>query len=149
MATPPRLLDFPLDPLLYRSREILSIPADDVERLRIVASNRTVQIDRDPATGQWVPAAPWIDGLLAVLAPLRADSILPSDRSPDGAEFQNPHLTLTIQQRGLSGIATTLRIGPELSPGGPRLAAVRGRDFVFALPAWTVEALTPPAEEGK
>lgn len=149
VATPPRLLDFPLDPLLYRSREILSIPAEDVERLRIVASNRTVQIDRDPATGQWVPSAPWIDGLLAVLAPLRADFILPSDRSPDGAEFQNPHLALTIQQRGQSGIATTLRIGPETAPGGPRLAAVRGRDFVFALPAWTVEALTPPAEEAK
>ena len=149
VATPPRLLDFPLDPLLYRSREILSIPASDVERLRIVCSDRTVQIDRDPVTGRWVPAMPWLDGLLAVLAPLRAEFLLPSDRSPDGEEFQHPHLAVTIQQRGQSGIATTLRIGPELSPGGPRLAAVRGRDFVFALPVWTIEALTPPAEEEK
>ena len=149
VAAPPRLLDFPLDPLLYRSREILSIPAEDVEGIRIVAGGRTVQLDRDPDTGQWTSAAPWIEGFLAVFSPLRAESILPSDRSPDGAEFQEPHLAISLRLRGQTGIAATLRVGPELSPGGARLAAVRGRDFVFALPAWTVEALTPPAEETK
>ncbi len=149
VAAPPSLLDFPLDPLPYRSREILSIPADDVDRIRIVDNTRTIEADRDPDTGQWVPAAPWIDGLLAVLAPLRAETILPADRTPDDEEFAQPYLTVTLGLRGQSGIAATLQVGPETEPGGPRLAAVRGHDFVFTLPAWTVEALAPPAEEPK
>ena len=147
LAAPPLPLVCALDPLLYRSREILSIPADDVERLRIVSGSRSIQIDRDPATGQWVPAAPWIDGLLAALAPLRAEALLPADRAVDGAEFQPPYLELTLELRGQSGIAAALKIGAELVPGGARIAAVRGRDFAFALPAWTVEALTPPFPE--
>ena len=147
IAVPSLLLDFPLDPLLYRSREIFSTPAEDVDRLRISTAARTVQVERDPATGQWTPAAPWLDGLLVVLSPLRAESILPSDRVPSADVFRNPYLTLTLQLRGSSGLATTLLVGPETSPGGPRLATVRGRDFVFTLPTWTVEALTPPATE--
>ncbi len=147
LAAPPLPLVCALDPLLYRSREILSIPADDVERLRVVSGSRSIQIDRDPATGQWVPAAPWVDGLLAALAPLRAETLLPADRAVDGAEFEPPYLELTLELRGQSGIAAALKIGAELVPGGARIAAVRGRDFAFALPAWTVEALTPPFPE--
>jgi len=56
-------------------------------------------------------------------------------------------LELTLELRGQSGIAAALKIGAELVPGGARIAAVRGRDFAFALPAWTVEALTPPFPE--
>jgi hypothetical protein len=143
-AAPARLLDFPLDPQPYRAREVLELPPADVDRLRIVAGETTVQIDRDPSTGQWVPAAPWVDGLLAALAPLRAESILPADAALPPAAFEPPHLVLTARLRGASGLAATLTVGAETEPGGARLATLRGREFIFTLPAWTVAALTPP-----
>ena len=144
VAAPARLLDFPLDPQPYRAREVLELPPADVDRLRIVAGETTVQIDRDPSTGQWVPAAPWVDGLLAALAPLRAESILPADAALPPAAFEPPHLVLTARLRGASGLAATLTVGAETEPGGARLATLRGREFIFTLPAWTVAALTPP-----
>lgn len=144
IATPPRLLDFPLDPQPYRARDVLELAPADVDRLRIAVGKTTVQIDRDPSSGQWVPAAPWIDGLLAALAPLRAESILPADAAVPADAFDPPHLVLAVRLRGASGIAATLTVGAETAPDGPRLATLRGRDFVFTLPAWTIAALTPP-----
>ncbi|MGD9612241.1 MAG: DUF4340 domain-containing protein [Kiritimatiellia bacterium] len=144
VAAPARLLDFPLDPQPYRARDVLELAPADVDRIRIAAGETTVQIDRDPSTGQWVPAAPWLDGLLAALAPLRAESILPAAAELPPAAFDPPHLVLTVRLRGASGIAATLTIGAETEPGGARLATLRGRDFVFTLPAWTVAALAPP-----
>lgn len=144
LASPARLLDFPLDPQPYRARDVLALAPADVDRIRIAAGETTVQIDRDPSTGQWVPAAPWIDGLLAALSPLRAESILPADAAVPADAFEPPHLVLSVRLRGASGIAATLTVGAETEPGGARLATLRGRDFVFTLPAWTVAALTPP-----
>ena len=144
VAAPARLLDFPLDPRPYRARDVLELAPADVDRIRIAAGEATVQIDRDPSTGQWVPAAPWLDGLLAALAPLRAESILPAAAELPPAAFDPPHLVLSVRLRGASGIAATLSVGAETEPGGARLATLRGRDFVFTLPAWTVAALTPP-----
>ena len=144
VAAPARLLDFPLDPQPYRARDVLALAPADVDRLRIASGETTVQIDRDPTTGQWVPAAPWIDGLLVALSPLRAESILPADAAVPADAFEPPHLVLTARLRGASGIAATLTVGAETEPGGARLATLRGRDFVFTLPAWTVAALTPP-----
>jgi hypothetical protein len=147
IATPSLLLDFSLDPLLYRSHDILSIPADDIMRFHIVSGTKTVQIARDPVSDQWVPASPWIAGLLAALSPLRAESLL-SDTSMANSEdvFATPYLTLTINLRGQSGLATTLLVGSELSPGGLRYATVRGRDLVFTLAPRTVAAFLPPKE---
>ena len=144
VAAPARLLDFPLDPRPYRARDVLELAPADVDRIRIAAGEATVQIDRDPSTGQWVPAAPWLDGLLAALAPLRAESILPAAAELPPAAFDPPHLVLSVRLRGASGIAATLTVGAETAPDGPRLPTLRGRDFVFTLPAWTVAALTPP-----
>lgn len=145
IATPALLLDFPLDPLLYRSRDILSIPADDVADIHLSTSAQTLQIHRDPASGQWSPAAPWIDSLLAALAPLRAETLISENGAAQaGAGFDAPHLTLKIQLRGHSGLATTLLVGAEVAPGGPRYALVRGRELVFTLPPWTVAAFLPP-----
>ena len=144
VAVPARLLEFPLDPQPYRARDVLALAPADVDRIRIAAGETTVQIDRDPSTGQWVPAAPWVDGLLAALAPLRAESILPADAALPPAAFEPPHLVLTARLRGASGLAATLTVGAETEPGGARLATLRGREFIFTLPAWTVAALTPP-----
>ena len=144
VAAPARLLDFPLDPRPYRARDVLAFAPADVDRIRIAAGEKTVQIDRDPNTGQWVPAAPWIDGLVAALAPLRAESILPAAAALPPGAFTPPHLVLSVRLRGASGLAATLTIGAETEPGGPRLATLRGRDFVFTLTPWTVAALTPP-----
>lgn len=145
IATPSLLLDFPLDPLPYRSRDILSIPADDVAAAHLETPAQTLQIDRDSTSGQWVPETPWIDGLLGALAPLRAESLVSENgASQAGAGFDAPHLTLTIQLRGQSGLATTLLVGSEISPGGPRYALLRGRELVFTLSPWTIAALQPP-----
>ena len=145
VATPARLLDFPLDPLRYRSRHILSIPADDVARIQIVTATQSLEIERDPDTGQWTPAAPWLDRLLTALAPLRAETLL-ADNGADGSsqDFAAPFLTIAVQLLGQSGLATTLLVGDELTPGGPRSATLRGRGLVFSLPPQTVEALLPP-----
>ncbi len=139
------LLDFPLDPLPFRAREILSVPADDVAGVRFTAPGQAFQAERDPATGQWMPAAPWLDGLLSALAPLRADSLVSEEGAAcPGAGFDAPVLAIEIRLRGQSGLSTTLLVGAEVSPGGPRYALVRGRDLVFTLSPWTVAALTPP-----
>lgn len=145
IATPAVLLDFPLDPLAYRSRDILSIPARDIASIRIDNASQSVRIERDPATGQWSPAFPWIDRLLAALSPLRAESLVKdADKPGDEAGFANPHLTISVNLRGQSGLATTLLVGPEMFPDGPRRAIVRGRDLVFTLSPDTLAALHPP-----
>lgn len=144
VASPARLLDFPLDPQPYRARDVLALAPDDVDRLRIAAGETTVQFDRDPSTGQWVPAAPWLDGLLAALAPLHAENILPAAAELPPAAFDPPHLVLTVRLRGAGGIAAALTVGAETEPGGARLATLRGRDYVFTLSPWVVAALTPP-----
>lgn len=145
LATPARLLDFPLDPLRYRSRHVLSVPADDVARIRIAATGQTLELERDPDTGQWTPAAPWIDRLLDALDPLRAEALLADgETSEPRPDFAAPYLTIAVQLLGQSGLATTLLVGDELSPGGPRRATLRGRGLVFALSPQTVEALRPP-----
>ena len=100
---------------------------------------------RDPATGHWSPASPWIDRLLEALSPLRAETLL-ADGNSGGTDagFSDPYLTLGIHLRGQSGLSTTLLVGSETSAGGPRRATVRGRGLVFTLPPRTVEALLPP-----
>ena len=145
VATPARLLDFPLDPLRYRSRHVLSISADDVASIQIVAATQTLEIERDPDTGQWSPAAPWIEPLLSALAPLRAESLL-ADNGADGPgpDFAEPYLTIAVRLFGQGGLATTLLVGNDLSPGGPRQATLRGRGLVFALSPQAVAALMPP-----
>lgn len=143
VASPAALLDFPLDPLAYRSRDILSIPADDITSLRIVRDGQTTRVDRDPASGRWPPDAPWIERLLPAVAPLRADDLLGTagSRAPG---LDHPVLTVTLHLRGKTGLATTILVGDELSPGGPRRAAVRGRDLLFSLSPAVVDALAPP-----
>jgi hypothetical protein len=147
IATPARLLDSPLNPLLYRSREILSIPAADIAGIHIATAAQSWQIDHDPVSGQWTPAAPWIDNLVATLSLLRAESLL-SDQVPPDSRFDAPYLTLTVSLRGQSGLATVLLVGSELAPGGLRQATVRGRDLIFTLSPSIVQTLLPPVAKG-
>ena len=145
VASPARLLDFSLDPILYRSRDVLDLPPDDVAGVRIAAPAQTFQFDRDAATGQWTPPVPWIDGLLSALHPLRAETLVSADGPAfPGAGFDAPHLTLDLRLRGQSGLAATLVVGAETEPDGPRYAFVRGRELVFTLSPWTLAALLPP-----
>lgn len=145
IATPSLLMDFPLDPLAFRSKEVLAILADDVASLRIDAPGRTLIAERDPATGQWPPPSPWIERLLITLGSLQAHALLSNGRLDETeAGLDKPYLTILIGLRGQSGLATTLLVGAELFPGGPRRAAVRGRDLEFSLSPETVEALLPP-----
>ena len=147
IATPSRLLDFPLDPLLYHTKDLLSIPTDDIIRLTLTTPDQTLQVDRNPASGQWTPDLPWMENLLSTLTPLRAESILPEEAAQAvmKTEWPRPDLTLTIQMRGQSGLGITLLIGPADSPGGVHPAKIRGRDIAFTLSPVTVDLLTPPS----
>lgn len=149
IAAPARLLDAPLDPLLYRSRQILSIPVDDIAGIQVVLAGQTIQIGRDPATGQWIPAESWAENLVIVLSSLRAEALLADGQAQAAApDWAAPYATVSATLRGQSGLAVVLWIGSELSPGGPRRATLRGRDLVFALAPQTVAALLPPPPDG-
>ena len=147
VAAPTSLLECTLDPLAYRSRDVLSIPLGDVAGIRITAADQTAHADCDPATGAWSPDAPWIPRLLAALSPLRAESLLAQGSQAASDGFDRPYLSVAIQLRGQSGLASTLLVGEEMSPGGPRRAAIRGRDLAFSLSPKTVEAFLPPPPE--
>ena len=149
MASPAQLLDAPLDPLLYRSRQILSFPIADIADIQVAGPNGSVRIARDPATGQWIPAESWAANLATVLASLRAETLLANGQTAAAAQdWAAPYATVSATLRGQSGLAVVLWIGGELSPGGPRRAALRGRDLVFALAPQTVAALLPPPPNG-
>lgn len=146
IAAPATLLAASLDPLRYRSRDILSLPADDIASLQIEAPGQTVQLERDPVTGQWLPAEPWVPQLVATFSSLRAEALLSDSgvRQPE-AGFAAPELTLTAKLRGQTGLAVALIIGSETAPNGPRHAAIRGRDLLFTLAPETIRALRPPS----
>ncbi len=40
------LLDFSLDPLRYHSKELLSIPTDDIASIQLTTPNQSIQLDR-------------------------------------------------------------------------------------------------------
>ena len=146
-ATPATPLTTTLDPLRYHTLDMVAVPADDIERIRLVTPTQDITLERDATTSSWSPPSPWANRLLVVLAPLRAESIVPAAEAPaDAVDTAQPFLLLTIQQRGQSGLATTLTVGRTATPDGARYATLRGRDFLFILPAWTIEALLPPAE---
>jgi len=147
IATPASLLDFPLDPLRYHSRNLLSIPANDITTLRLRTPMQTLRLDHDPTTGQWTPPVPWIDTLLAALSPLRAESILSETEAQPilDSKWPQPDLTLSIQMRGQSGLGITLIVGPENPSLGAHPAKIRGRNLIFTLSPLTVEALRPPS----
>lgn len=150
IAAPGCLLDFPMDPLQYRSLEVLSIPVDDIAGLRLTTPEQSIQLDRDPTTGQWTPPVPWLDNLLTALSPLRADSIITAENASSFLTngWPQPELTLTVQMRGQSELAITLLVGPETPSTGSRPARIRGRNLFFTLSPITVEALSPPLPPG-
>ncbi len=144
ISSPARLLEFPIDPLLYRSRDIFSIPTNDIASIQVQYNHSSIRADRDPATGQWTPAEPWIARLMEAMTPLRAEQLLPSGAESADDGFASPYLTVTLRLQGQSGLAVTLVVGSEHSPGGNRNAMLRGRDLRFTLSPQTVEALHPP-----
>jgi len=147
MATPNDLLDFSLDPLRYHSKELLSIPPEDITSIQLTTPSQSIQLNRNPETGQWTPDVPWQEHLLAALSPLWADSILTGTSAAQAVVDQNPALTLTVQRRGQSGLGFTLVVGKKETDGGSRPAKIRGRDVIFTLSPITLEALTPPPTE--
>jgi len=149
MAKPNDLLNFPLDPLRYHTKELATIPADDIASIQITTPTKSIQLDRNPDTGQWTPDVPWLENLLAVLSPLRAERIMPTEEAQAylDSEWPPARLTLTVQRRGQSGLGFTLIVGEEEGSTGSRPAKIRGRDLVFTLSPITFDALTPPSTE--
>lgn len=143
IASPPRLIDRPLDPFLYRSREVLAIPPADLEEIQIRTPDQSLTVVRQPSTGGWAPDAPWLERVRVQLTLLRAQAIFARQDTGDMG-FDAPYLSLTVRLRGQTGLAATLVVGTETTPGGPRWATLRGRDFVFTLAPEAVAALSPP-----
>lgn len=143
IASPPHLIDLPLDPFLYRSREVLSILPADVEAIQVRTADQSFSFARRSSTGEWAPNAPWVEPLCAQLAPLRAQAIFARQDTGDMG-FDAPQVALTIRLRGQTGLAATLLVGAETTPDGPRWATLRGRDYIFTLAPEVVAALCPP-----
>lgn len=147
VASPATLLDASADPADYLSLDLLSIPADDLASIAVTSPSVGATYVH-LADGNWSPALP--DGLLDLLAPLRADGYLPRDDAPSDAprtDLPAPDLLVTFKLRGATGIAHHLSIDPAAA-GDPAPAHLLGRPYDFRLPPATVDAfraLLPPA----
>lgn len=148
IAGPADLLTCPLDPTLYHTHDLISVPEEDILSIRIETPNQAVELSRSPDTGIWTPDVPWLGDLLLALSPLRAETILSQAeaRQVPESRWKNPDLTLTAQRSGKSGLGFTLMAAGGESDNDPVLARIRGRDLVFTLSPLTLEALTPPSE---
>ena len=143
LSTPDTLLSTPVTPEPYLSLDILDIPPSD---LAAIEARGPATADDTPAPAAtyvhladdtWSPPLP--ADLLPLLAPLRADSILPTT-SPDApSDAPPPALTLTFRLRGATGIAHILTLLPAAA-GDAAPARLRGRPYDFLLPHTTVDA---------
>lgn len=144
LATPADLLTMPLNPLAFRSRDILSLAAEDIQSIQFTSTTATTQLHRDPATGQWNEDTPWLPAILAVFHPLQAEEVLPDRTATPNAQEQHPWLTIKMNLRGQRGLSITLLIGEEVNATGTRRATIRGRDLVFTLSPGTLATLALP-----
>ncbi|MDA0577614.1 MAG: DUF4340 domain-containing protein [Verrucomicrobia bacterium] len=136
----------PLDPLLYRDRIMLSVPADDVQRMTLTKGAITQTVTR--VDGPWratpetneVARAVIEDTLFFVsnLRALRAVAINSTNAAAYGLD--GGATTLTLGLKGEQGILKTIVLGAPAGAEG-RYAMVKGQDVVFTLTNAVVELL--------
>lgn len=130
----------PLDPLTFRDRSILAVPAGNVQRVTISRNGVEESIERLPS-GQWTVLSPAsnvvdvsvVDELLFTLANLRAlriETTSPGDLAPYGLD--RPGIVVTIGMTGKEGIQKSVGVGFKARTDGV-YAMLQGHDVVFVL----------------
>jgi|GEM_PF-503010 len=137
------------DPLMYRDRTVLSIPAESIRKITLL-KNHSEQTVVKVNGGSWSSLVPAtndveisaIEDVLLLVANLRALQVAahnPKNLAPFG--LQQPETMLTLGLGGEEGIQKTIVMGSRSENGGI-YAMVQGQDIVFVLPPEVVACLT-------
>lgn len=155
------LTNLTVDPLVFRTRDILTLNPGDALKLAVVRSGTTQIVARASSTNDFMIVAPvkgvadqgQIDNVLNTFCFLRAERLVAADEKDLGKfGLAQPALALTIFIKGDASQAKTVLMG-AVTEGG-RYAMVRGQDLVFVLDAgpamvltkdWLKPAAPPPA----
>ena len=150
-----------VDPLIFRSRDILQLSSGDVLKLTLVRGGATQMVERAAVTNDFVVVAPvkgpadqeQISTILNTYCFLRAQRLVATDEKDLGKfGLAQPELALTLGLKGDASQSKTVLIGATTEGG--RFAMVRGQDLVFVLDAsaammltkdWLKPAAPPPA----
>jgi hypothetical protein len=134
------LTNLTVDPLVFRSRDILMLNSGDVLKLTLDRGGATQVVERATATNDFTVVAP-VKGLaertlvadvLSTFCFLRAQRLVAADEKDLGKYgLVQPALTLTLSLRGDASLAKTVLIGGATTGG--RYAMIRGQDLVFVL----------------
>lgn len=139
------LLDLALDPLHYRTRDIIHIPPEDIAALSLSLTGSEAPPIRHPAEAATNDAATppvWLRDLSILLAPLQAAQILQSDYTPPEKPRKGT-LQLAIRHHGQTALHTTLMIEPR-AKDGTATAYLIGSTLRFTLPPETTRILFAP-----
>lgn len=130
----------------FRDKTVLSISRDTIERVRLIAPNRTIVLVR--SGDQWRLAEPVqvaadefaADGIVDTLASLKADRFAEAG-AKDLARYglDKPRLLVEIEARG--GAQYGVRFGKDVSTDGPCYAARTNSSDVVEVSRTTFEAL--------
>lgn len=132
--------------------KILSIPADQVQEIRI--KNPAQTIDLTKASGKWritqpeaLPADPdTVGSMVNTFSSLNADSLVdakPSDIGPYG--LKDPSLDVTVVRKG--GKTDDLVIGDETPTGSGNYAMLKGDPRVFTIATFNKTSLDKPVND--
>lgn len=149
VVVPSTLLRIPLDPLQYRSLEILSVNPDDVLRITSVQGSVTTQVVRaeegwQPSVEDTEPDAAAVEQVLAQFQPFEATTLVAEgDLDLDLYGLADPDATLSLGIGGDSPQNRTLLLGRR-GEDNQQYAMIKGRDLVFTLSTNQVEQLCQP-----
>jgi hypothetical protein len=143
------LTNLTVDPLVFRNREILNIPAGDVLKLTRVTATDTQVVERASSTNSFLCSAPvkaaveqeQLNGLLNAVSALQAQRLVAADAKDLGPfGLVRPEVSLTLEVKGAASLSKTILLGAPVAGG--RYAMVRGQDLVFVLDAEAAMRLT-------
>jgi len=129
-----------VDPLVFRSRDILQLNAGDVLRMTLVRGSATQVVERATATNDFAVVAPakgpadrlLVADVLSTFCFLRAQRFVAADEKDLGKYgLVQPAQALTLSFKGDASLAKTVLIGGATEGG--RYAMIRGQDVIFVL----------------
>lgn len=129
-----------VDPLFYRDRKIMNVPAEDVTSIAVRKGDREQVVQRDEAgvfrpagVSQYVLDDEAVKAILIVVGELRAAEFVaddPDDLSPFGLDA--PAASLTVGLRKEAGISRSILFGAAAGDAEV-YAMLKGRDVVFVV----------------
>ncbi|MCX7008602.1 MAG: DUF4340 domain-containing protein [Kiritimatiellaeota bacterium] len=155
------LTNLTVDPLAFRTRDILTLNPSEALKLTVVRGSATQTVERASTTNDFAVVAPdkgpadqaQVGNVLNAFCFLRAQRLVAADAKDLGKfGLAQPELALTFVLKGDASQAKTVLIGTTTEGG--RFAMVRGQDLVFVLDAgaammltkdWLKPAAPPPA----